>query len=77
MITLKEWNSLPQNKREKIASIVFNNMPEDMKRDLSKEFHHNFDWNNSDNYGDGYHYKIMLSCCYKQKDGSIKVTVIV
>lgn len=44
-ITLKEWNNLPQEKREKASYLIFFNFNEDIKKKMSEEWHHNLDVN--------------------------------
>lgn len=76
MITLKKWNSIPFNKRRKIAKLVFNNMPEDFREAAANTFHHDFDYNaQADNEVSGCFVKIMLKHCTETKEGNIKVTI--
>lgn len=68
MIPLKMWNSLPQYKREKIIRLTYVGITEDYLKELSQEYHHNF------NYDDkGKILKNILQCCYNVKLGGIKV----
>lgn len=77
-MTLKDWNALPHSKKRRIVNAVFWNMSEEFRNDIAEEFHHNFDWAKEDGtYQEGRWYKLMLSLCHKQKDGSIKVTITV
>ena len=69
MIPLKMWNSLPQYKREKIIRLTYVGITEDYLKELSREYHHNF------NYDDNVKIlKNILQCCYAIKVGGIKVT---
>lgn len=75
MITKKFWNSLSPAKRKGIVDVVFFNMSEDFRKELSKEFHHNFDYKSKGEELDGEWYKILFSRCTLQKDGIIKITL--
>lgn len=69
MITLKLWNSMTHNTRRAILGAYFG---EDYRRidEYCKQYHHNFDYDSH-----GKTLKEVLSCCNKQKDGSINVVV--
>ena len=47
MIPLKMWNSLPQYKREKIIRLTYVGITEDYLKELSQEYHHNFNYDNN------------------------------
>ena len=77
-MTLKEWNSLPHNKRRQIVNTYYHNMSEDFRADMAKEFHHNFDWDGEpDNHQTGGWYKWMLKSCKFDKNGRIKITITI
>lgn len=63
MISLKEWNSFSPKTRKDILETLGENVEV-----LSQEYHHNFDYDRI-----GKVLKQILSCCYKQPDGKIKV----
>lgn len=68
MIPLKMWNSLPQYKREKIIRLTYVGITEDYLKELSQEYHHNFNYDSK-----GAVLKSILQCCYSIKLGGIKV----
>ena len=76
MIAIREWNKLDQAIRSRISHTIFWNMSGDFINDLSKEFHHNFDWPGEEgSYASGTWYKLMLGCIYKTKDGGVKLII--
>ena len=75
MITKKLWNSLSPSKRKGIVDIAFFNMGEEFKREMSKEFYHNFDYVSKGSELDGHWYKLLFSMCTLQKDRIIKITI--
>lgn len=64
MITLKFWNSLSQESREKICKVL------GTSGKVTQEYHHNFDYDDL-----GKKLKNILECCNLQKDGSINIVV--
>lgn len=75
MITKKLWNSLSPSKRKGIVDRAFFNMSEGFKKELSNEFHHNFDYKSKGSELDGHWYKLLFSMCTLQKDRVIKITI--
>ena len=76
-MTLKEWNSLSHNKRRQIVNTYYHNMSEDFRADMAREFHHNFNWDGENgNHQTGDWYKLMLSACKLDKNGRVRLTVI-
>ena len=78
MISIKCWNSLTPFRRRKIVDTVFYNFSNEFKNDVSKPFHHTFSWKGeAGNYQTGDWCKTVLSHCTQQKDGTIKVSILV
>lgn len=70
MIPLKVWNNLPLYKRKKILRLTYLGIDDSFLEELSQEYHHNFEYNST-----GKILKSILSCCYCDKSGNIKVKV--
>lgn len=76
MITIKQWNELSSKLRKRIVKIIFYSFSSEFQDDLSKEYHHNFDWKGDKNSSiDGQWMKILLKHLSKDKYGGIKVTI--
>ena len=77
-MTLKEWNNLPQSKKNHIVNVFYWNMGESFKKDIAQEFHHNFNWAGINGTAqEGRWYELMLKNCKINKNGSIKVNVTI
>jgi len=74
MITKKFWNSLSPIHRKHIVDLAMPNMGEDFKRELSNEFHHNFDYKSKGSELDGHWYQSLFSRC-TLKDKIVKITI--
>lgn len=77
MITLKYWNSLPNDKRRRIVDIIYGHLSVETRQMLAAPFHHNLDWPGDTYTLDGQWYRVILSRCSLQKDGRIRVTLTV
>lgn len=52
-------------------------MSEDFRADMAREFRHNFNWDGENgNHQTGDWYKWMLSACKLDKNGRVRLTVI-
>lgn len=58
---MKEWNSLPQSKREKVAKICFYNWPNDAVLSMAEPWHYRIDAE----------HQIMLKSVYKTDTGYV------
>jgi len=77
-MTLKDWNNLSIWKRRSIVNVFFWNMSEEFKRDIAQEFHHNFNWPGEEGTNqEGRWYEIMLKNCKMDKNGRVKITIII
>lgn len=77
-MTLKDWNNLPQRKREQIVNVFYWQMSNGFKSDIAKEFHHNFNWEGIDGtYREGKWYEFMLKHCKIDKNGRIKIIIVI
>ena len=75
MITKKIWNSLSECRRRSIAEFVFYNMSEEFRKEASKEFHHNFNYESKGSELSGHWYQLLFSRCTLLKDGKVKATL--
>lgn len=75
MITKKTWNSLSEGRRKRIVDFAFYNMGEEFRNEISKEFHHNFNYKSKGSELDGHWYQLLFSRCTLLKDGRIKATL--
>ena len=70
MITLKKWNSFTDETRKKVLDLIWGGSGY-YSLDLTKEYHHSFDYDST-----GKQLKKTLESCYLQKDGSLRVDVV-
>lgn len=77
-MTLKDWNNLPQRKREQIVNVFYWQMSNIFKSDIAKEFHHSFNWKSDEGvHHEGKLYEAMLNCCKIDRSGKIKIIITI